>query len=377
MTTAHMTWIWQHPDWPQLRYDAAALAVPLAEATHALGRLHGRAATLLEDDQDHAALAGLAADALQSSAIEGQRLDVAAVRSSLARRLGVDGVPSARADRHVDGVVEMTLDATRNAHAPLTAQRLQAWQAALFPTGRSGLTQLRVGAWRDDPLGAMQVVSGRIGKQRVHFEAPPAASLATQMQQFFDWCASSSDDHPVIKAGLAHLWLVTLHPFDDGNGRVARAVGDLMLSRADGERFRYYSLSAQIQSQRDDYYTVLEQTQRGGVDVSAWLQWFLTCLTRAVQRADTELDRVLMKSLFWQRIAHVPLHQRHVKALNKVLDGFDKPITNRKWAALTKTSADTALRDLRSLVDAGVLQRSQAGGRSTTYWLVGMPLPQS
>jgi Fic family protein len=367
-------WIWEQPEWPALRYDAAAVAVPLADAVHAIGRLHGRVATLQGGDRDRAALAGLMADVLQSSAIEGERLDVEAVRSSLARRLGVDGGARARADRHVDGVVEMTLDATRNAMAPLTAKRLQAWQAALFPTGRSGLSEIHTGRWRDDARGPMQVVSGPIGKQRVHFEAPPADRLDTEMARFLEWCDAPSGDHPVLKAGLAHLWFVTVHPFDDGNGRVARAIGDLVLSRGDGEPYRYYSLSAQIQTEREDYYRILERSQQGGLDVTAWLLWFLACLARAVRRADHELDRVLVKALFWQRVAHVPLNERQVKALNKVLDAFDKPVTNRKWAALTRTSSDTALRDLRALVQAGVLERTDAGGRSAAYWLAGVPM---
>jgi Fic family protein len=220
----------------------------------------------------------------------------------------------------------------------------------------------------------MQVVSGPIGKQRVHFEAPPADRLDTEMARFLEWCDAPSVDHPVLKAGLAHLWFVTVHPFDDGNGRVARAIGDLMLSRGDGEPYRYYSLSAQVQTEREDYYRILERSQQGGLDVTAWLLWFLACLARAVRRADQELDRVLVKALFWQRVAHVPLNERQVKALNKVLDAFDKPVTNRKWAALTRTSSDTALRDLRALVQAGVLERTDAGGRSAAYWLAGVPM---
>lgn len=368
-------WIWQRPDWPALRYDAGALAGRLADAARAIGHLHGRVATLHGGDRDRAALSALMEDVLKSSAIEGERLDVDAVRSSLARRLGVDIGGQARVDRHVDGVVEMTLDATRNAAAPLTAARLQAWQAALFPTGRSGLVEIGIGRWRDDADGPMQVVSGPIGRQRVHFQAPPADRLDAEMARFLAWCEAPTDEPALLKAGLAHLWFVTVHPFEDGNGRVARAVGDLTLSRADGEPYRYYSVSSQIQAERDDYYRILERTQRGGLDVTAWLAWFLDCLLRAVRRSDNELDRVLVKAMFWQRMAHVPLSERQVKALNKVLDEFEQPLTNRKWAALTRTSSDTALRDLRALVDAGVLERTGAGGRSAAYWPVGVPMP--
>lgn len=372
-----VVWIWQQPGWPDLRYDAGALALPLAHAAQAIGRLHGRVAGLQSADRDRAALAALMADVLKSSAIEGEQLDVAAVRSSLARRLGVDVGGLARSDRHVEGVVEMTLDATERAAAPLTAARLQAWQAALFPTGRSGLSAIGVGCWRDDRDGPMQVVSGPIGRQTVHFEAPPADRLEFELAQFLQRFEAGSADHPLVRAGLAHLWFVTLHPFEDGNGRVSRAIGDLVLSRHDDVPFRYYSLSAQLQAERNDYYEVLERTQRGDLDVTAWLVWFLEVLARAVRRSEAELERVLVKALFWQRVATVPLTERQVKALNKVLDEFESPVTNRKWAALTRTSSDTALRDLRSLVDAGVLERADAGGRSVSYWLSGVPKPEA
>ena len=370
-------WIWEQPGWPSLHHRAAVLSGRLAAVAQAIGRLQGRIAVLGEPDRDRAALTALMADVVQSSAIEGEKLDVDAVRSSLARRLGVDDPKRARADRAVEGVVEMTLDATRNAHEPLTAERLKSWQAALFPTGRSGLVEIRVGKWRDDAHGAMQVVSGPIGRNRVHYQAPPARRLDAEIARFLDWCDADSTDPQLLKAGLAHLWLVTLHPFDDGNGRVARAVGDLMLSRNDGEPYRYYSVSAQIQREREAYYEILERTQRDGLDVTPWLEWFLDCMGRAVARADQELDRVLVKALFWQRVAHVVLNERQVKAINRILDEFEQPVTNRKWAALTGTSSDTALRDLSALVAAGVLERANAGGRSAAYWLVGVPLPRS
>ena len=369
-------WIWEQPGWPELRYDHAALAGRLAAVALAVGRLQGRVSTLADPDRDRAALAALTADVLQSSAIEGEKLDLDAVRSSLARRLGVEDAQRARTDRHVEGVVEMNLDATRNAGAPLTAERLKSWQAALFPTGRSGLSEILVGQWRRDTDGPMQVVSGPLGNYRVHYEAPPAERLDSEVKRFVDWCEAPSGEPQLLRAGLAHLWLATIHPFDDGNGRVARAIGDLMLSRNDKEPYRYYSVSAQIQYEHDAYYEILERTQRGGLDVTPWLEWFLDCLSRAVARADQELDHVLVKALFWQRVAHVALSERQIKALNRVLDEFDQPVSNRKWAALTKTSSDTALRDLRALVDAGVLERA-GGGRSAAYWLVGVPLPEA
>lgn len=366
-------WIWERDDWPAFRYDAGRLASSLAEAAHAIGRLHGRIEALQAPERDRAALAALLADVVKSSAIEGERLDVETVRSFLARRLGVDEGSTMAVDRHVEGVVAMNLDATEQAAAPLTSDRLKAWQGALFPTGRSGLSAVRVAAWRDDRTGPMQVVSGPHGRQVVHYQAPPAERLDAEVARFLRWFESPSSESPLIRAGLAHFWFVTLHPFEDGNGRVSRAIGDMALSRYDQLQYRYYSVSAQIQAERADYYARLERSQRGDLDVTSWLAWFLGCLTRAVLRSDAELDRVLHKALFWQRVATVPLSERQIKALNKVIDGFEQPITNRKWAALTRVSSDTALRDLKALVAAGVLEPTAGGGRSAAYWLKGVP----
>lgn len=368
-------WIWQVPDWPDFQYDSRQLAGPLADAAAAIGHLHGRLGALQPGERDEAALAALMGDVLETSAIEGERLDVDSVRSSLARRLGVDAGGAGRPDRAVEGVVAMTLDATENAMLPLTTERLQAWQAALFPTGRSGLMEVATGTWRDDHHGPMQVVSGPHGRQKVHFEAPPAPWLAGEVARFLEWFEAPSADHTLIRAGLAHLWFVTLHPFEDGNGRVARAIGDMALSRHDGQRYRYYSVSAQVQAERAGYYDILERTQKGDLEVTPWLVWFLECLARAARRAEAQLERTLHKALFWRRVAAVPLGERQARALNKVIDEFEQPITNRKWAALARVSPDTALRDLRALVDAGVLEPTGAGGRSTAYWIKGIPLP--
>jgi Fic family protein len=272
-------------------------------------------------------------------------------------------------DRHVEGVVEMILDATTRGETTLTQDRLFAWHTALFPTGDSGLTPIRVGAYRDDANGPMQVVSGPIGRQEIHFEAPPANRLADEMAGFLNWLNGGTTDHPVLKAGLAHLWLVTLHPFDDGNGRVARAVGDLLLARADGSPQRFYSLSAQIQRERRNYYDILERTQKGSLDVTAWLRWFLDTLGRAIDTAQLTLDAVLGKTRFWQRCATTPMNERQMKLLNRLLDGFDGKLTSRKWAAIAKCSPDTALRDINELVALGVLEKSESGGRSTSYEL--------
>jgi Fic family protein len=262
------------------------------------------------------------------------------------------------------------LDATRRHHEPLTAERLFGWHAALFPSGYSGLTKLRVGQWRDDAQGPMQVVSGPIHRQKVHYEAPPAHLLDAETEVFLDWFNVDQHDDPVVKAGLAHLWLVTIHPFDDGNGRIARAVGDMALARAEQSAQWYYSLSAQIQRERNDYYDRLEATQKGGLDVTVWLEWFLACLLRAVQGADDTLASVLAKARFWQLWSGTPMNDRQIKLLNKLLDGFDGKLTSSKWAAMAKCSQDTALRDISELLERGVLNKSAASGRSTRYELV-------
>lgn len=306
---------------------------------------------------------------LKTSEIEGETLNPDAVRSSLARRLGVDIGGLAPADRNVEGVVDMVLDAIRHHERELTAERLFGWQAALFPTGYSGLTKIRVGAWRDDALGPMQVVSGPLGRQRVHYEAPPAHLLAAEMSLFLRWFNDDQPTDPVIKAGLAHLWLVTLHPFDDGNGRIARTVGDLALAWAERSTQRFYSVSAQIQRERRDYYDCLERTQKGMLEVTDWLEWFVGCLLRAISSAEEILAAVLAKASFWQRWAGTPMNERQIKLLNRLLDGFFGKLTSGKWAAIAKCSSDTALRDIQDLVQRGVLVKSGASGRSTHYAL--------
>ncbi|VWX58970.1 conserved hypothetical protein [Burkholderiales bacterium 8X] len=363
-------YIWQNDAWPRLHYDLSRLAAPLALVHAARGRLAGRMADVGMPQLAQANLRVLTDDVVKTSAIEGERLDANAVRSSIARRLGIDIGALALADRHVDGVVEMVLDATTASVAPLTAQRLFGWHAALFPTGYSGMSVIRTGAWRDDASGPMQVVSGPIGRRKVHFEAPPAAILEEEMPRFLGWFEGATDDDPVVHAGLAHLWFVTLHPFDDGNGRIARVVGDMALARAEGSAQRFYSLSAQIQRERNDYYEMLERTQKGTMDVTPWLAWFAGCLLRAVEGAELLLSEVLTRHRFWQRWAPVPLNARQVKLLNRLLDGFDGKLTSSKWSAIAKCSADTALRDINELLALGVLQRSGSGGRSTSYELV-------
>lgn len=373
MNSGDYNYIWQAGDWPDWRFDLAALAGPMAEVSRAQGVLMGRLADVGVALRDQASLAALTEDAVKTSEIEGETLNVESVRSSIARRLGVDIGALAPLDRHVEGVVEMVIDATANCNTPVTRERLFGWHAALFPTGYSGLSKLKVAAWRDDASGPMQVVSGPIGRQRVHFEAPPANRLEAEAGRFLDWVNGASNQPPLLKAGLGHLWLVTLHPFDDGNGRIARAIGDLLLARADGSPQRFYSLSAQIQREPKAYYDILERTQKRSMDVTEWLAWFLDTLHRAVDQAQLTLDAVLAKARFWQRWAAMPLNARQVKLLNRLLDGFEGKLTNSKWAAIAKCSPDTALRDINDLLTRGVLQKTDAGGRSTSYELNELP----
>jgi Fic family protein len=373
MNRGDYIYIWQASDWPSWRYDLAALAQSLADVSRAQGLLTGRLADVGMALRDQASLSALTEDVIKTSEIEGEQLNVESVRSSIARRLGVDIGALAPVDRHVEGVVEMVLDATANCNAPVTRDRLFGWHAALFPTGYSHLVRINVGGWRDDATGPMQVVSGPLGRQRVHFEAPPADRLQSETDRFINWVNSASNEPPLIKAGLAHLWFVTLHPFDDGNGRIARAVGDLFLARADGSPQRFYSLSAQIQRERKAYYDILERTQKQSLDVTEWLAWFLETLHRAVDQAQHTLDAVLAKTRFWQRWATTPLNERQVKLVNWLLDGFEGKLTSSKWAAIAKCSPDTALRDITELLDRGVLRKSGAGGRSTSYELHDSP----
>jgi len=324
--------------------------------------------------QQEAVLQTLTEDVVKSSDIEGETLDVSQVRSSIARRLGIDRGGVEPADRQVEGVVEMMLDATGNYALPLTADRLFGWHASLFPAGRSGMRKAQVGGWRDDSTGPMQVVSGPVGGERVHFEAPAADRLDREMKVFLDWfngepAADDLDD--VLKAGLAHLWFVTIHPFDDGNGRIARAIADMTLARSEHSPQRFYSMSAQIRQERNDYYDILERSQKGTLDVTSWMGWFLGCLGRAIDGADTTLSAVLRKARFWQANRDVTINERQRLMLNRLLDGFEGNLTTSKWAAITKSSPDTALRDILDLVERGILARNPGAGRSTSYSLTG------
>jgi Fic family protein len=362
-------YIHERPEWPAFRWDSRRISQPLIEVRHRQGRLIGRMEGLGFRFRTEAVLDTLTEDVLKSSEIEGEKLDRGQVRSSIARRLGIDVGGLTAADRDVEGVVEMMLDATQNYYRPLTAQRLFDWHAGLFPTGRSGMLRIEVGAWRSDKKGPMQVVSGPIGKERVHYEAPAAPRIRGEMKSFLDWFEKESSTDFVLKAGVAHLWFVTIHPFDDGNGRIARAIADMALARSEHSPQRFYSMSAQIRQERKAYYEVLESTQKGDLDITRWLEWFLACLGRAFGRAETILAAVLGKARFWDRFAGTGLNERQRSMIDRLFNGFEGKLTSSKWAKLAKCSQDTALRDIEHLIGKGILTKDAAGGRSTSYSL--------
>lgn len=366
-------YIWQQPSWPDFTWDDERIATPLAKVRHEQGRLLGRMESLGFELRNEAVLQTLTEDVLKSSEIEGERLDPEQVRSSIARRLGMDIAGLVPADRNVEGVVEMMLDATGKYDQPLTEERLFDWHASLFPTGRSGMTKIRVGDWRDDTAEPMQVVSGPSGREQVHYEAPPADKLADEIAAFCSWFDRPAETDQVLKAGVAHLWFVTVHPFDDGNGRIARAVADMALARSEESSQRFYSMSAQIRAERSQYYDVLEHTQKGRLDITGWLEWFLACLSHAIDGAQQTLGGILFKARFWERFAHEPLNQRQIKVLNRVLDGFEGKLTSSKWARLAKCSQDTAHRDIVDLLERGALIKNPGGGRSTSYSIADIP----
>ena len=358
------------PDWPQFRWDHKVLVEPLAAVRHHQGRLIGRMEGLGFDLRSEATLLTMTEDVMKSSEIEGEILDRQQVRSSIARRLGMDVGGLAPADRNVEGVVEMMLDATQNYSQELTDERLFGWHSALFPTGRSGMHRITVAAWRNDRSGPMQVISGPVGPERVHYEAPAAARVAGDMEAFLAWFNGEMRIDPVLKAGVAHLWFVTIHPFDDGNGRIARAIADMQLARSEGSPQRFYSMSAQIRQEREAYYEILETAQKGDLDITEWLMWFLACLARAFNGAGSALAGVLTKARFWEKHAADSLNDRQRDMLKRLLDGFEGKLTSSKWAKIEKCSPDTALRDINDLLQRGILVRDEGRGRSTSYSLV-------
>lgn len=365
-----MNYIHTNSDWPRLTWDTESLAGQLSAVRHRQGLLVGRLSALGLESRREAELAALTNDVVKSSAIEGEQLPPDEVRSSIARRLGIAVGGLSESSRAVEGVVEMMLDATQRYAEPLSARRLFDWHSALFPEGSNARSRITIGAWRNDENGPMQVVSGSLAAPRVHFEAPAAERVPAEMDKFFEWMNSPSALDPVLHAAVAHFWFVTIHPFDDGNGRIARAIADLALARADGRRERFYSMSAQIEAERAEYYRQLERAQRGDLDITAWIVWFLGCLDRSFARADGAMDRVLRDARIWELVNPRGPNERQRLVLARMLGDWEGLLTTSKYATLAKCSSDTALRDVKELVGWGVLVRNEAGGRSVGYRLV-------
>lgn len=362
-------YIWQQKEWPDFTWDDSKLSFKLGKVRGLQGKLVGKMSALGFDLKNDAMLDTLTADITKSSEIEGEILNRDQVRSSVARHLGIETEGLPEADRYVDGVVQLMLDATQNYMQPLTDERLFNCYAALFPTGRSGAYKITVADWRQG-TEPMQVISGAMGKEKVHYQAPDSDNVPYQMKMFLDWANDDQKIDPVLKAAIAHLWFVTIHPFDDGNGRMARTIMDLFLARADEMPHRFYSMSAEIRKQRKGYYEILEKTQKGGLDITDWLEWFLDCLEAALVDTEKSISTVLQKAVFWDKHRLVPMNERQIKMVNLLWDGFDGKLTSSKWGKITKSSADTALRDIQDLIVKGVLRKTDEGGRSTNYELV-------
>lgn len=362
-------YIWQQTDWPDFTWDDAKLSYKLGRVRGLQGRLIGRMSALGFDLKNSAMLDALTADITKSSEIEGEILNVDQVRSSVARHLGIEieGLPEA--DRYIDGVVQVMIDATQNYMQPLTAERFFNWHAALFPTGRSGVYKITVADWRQG-AEPMQVISGAMGKEKIHYQAPDSDHVPYQMKLFLEWVNGNQKIDPVLKAAIAHLWFVTIHPFDDGNGRISRTITDLFLARADEMPHRFYSMSAEIRKQRKGYYEMLEKTQKGSLDITNWLEWFLDCLEAALLDTEKSISTILQKAAFWDKYRLVSMNERQIKMVNLFWDGFDGKLTSSKWAKITKCSPDTALRDIQDLITKGVFRKTDEGGRSTNYELV-------
>lgn len=361
-------YIHQRKDWTKFTWDAEVITPLLGEVRHRQGKILGVMQGLGFRLQEETVLKTLTLDVVKSSEIEGEQLNPEQVRSSIARRLGIEIAGAVAAERNVEGVVEMLLDATQRYNEPLSDERLFGWHAALFPTGRSGMYKIKTAAWRDD---AMQVTSGPMGKETVHFEAPSADKVPGEMTVFLDWFNSNQDIDPVLKAAFAHLWFVTIHPFDDGNGRITRAITDMQLARADQSKQRFYSMSAQIQAERNKYYAILESTQKGGLDITEWLEWFLDCLLHSMTQTDETISLTLKRAQFWETNRTTEFNVRQQKILELLLDDFFGKLTVSKYAKITKVSTDTSLRDIQDLMNKGIIEQ-EGSGRSTSYKLVAI-----
>lgn len=366
-TQEHSCYIWQRENWPDFRWDSEALLEPMSHLSHLYGLLNGRMSMLGFNGKSQALLSAMTDELISSSEIEGVLLNPKSVRSSLARRLGIEDDGLLAEDHYVEGLVDVMLDAVHNYRAPLTAERLFGWHAALFPLGRSGMHSITVADWRkgEEP---MQVVSGAFGHEKVHYEAPASADVPTEMARLIDWC-NSSDQSPFIMAAVAHLWFVTIHPFDDGNGRISRTIADMLLARLDLGSGRYYSMSAEINRNKKAYYEILERTQKGDLDITEWILWFFNCLEKAITRTSTVVERTLEKAAYWDKFRDVEINERQRKVINRLWDGFDGKLTTSKWAKICSCSQDTALRDINDLISKDMLRDSGEGGRSTNYLL--------
>ncbi len=359
-------YIYEYKNWPDFTWKEIDINATFGEVRKLQGLVIGQMNTLGFATKEEATLSTLTLDVIKSSEIEGEKLDYDQVRSSIARRLGINIAGLVPANRNVDGVVEMLLDATQNYLKPLTNKRLFGWHAALFSTGHSGLHKIEVGRYR---TGEMQIVSGAMGKEKVHYNAIPANKVKEEMDKFLKWFNDKSTIDPVIKAAIAHFWFIIIHPFEDGNGRIARAISDLMLSRADGTTERFYSMSSQILIERKQYYAILQKVQHSNGDITEWLSWFLNCLKNSLLTTQTSLQKVLRKTDFWKIHENTEFNERQRLMLNKLFDGFDGVLKSSKWAKIAKCSPDTALRDIKDLIEKGILRQDQQGGRSTNYEL--------
>lgn len=366
-TNSHDTYIWQRDEWPAFRWDAEALLEPMATLSQKHGLLNGRMSMLGFDQKSQSRLHAMTDELISSSEIEGVLLNPGSVRSSIARRLGIDDDGLLVEDHYVEGLVDVMLDALHHCMEPLTDERLFGWHAALFPLGRSGMYKITVADWRkgEEP---MQVVSGAMGHEKVHFQAPASADVPAEMERLIDWC-NNADLPPFIMAAVAHLWFVTIHPFDDGNGRISRTLADMLLARNDIDAGRYYSMSAEINRNKKEYYEVLERTQKGNLDITEWMLWFFDCLAKAIDRASRSIEPTLQKAAYWDTHRDVDINERQRKVVNRLWDGFDGKLTTSKWAKICHCSQDTALRDINDLISKGMLRSSGEGGRSTSYLL--------
>ena len=362
-------YIHEKDNWTEFTWNEKLISKELAETRNLQGRLLGKMESLGFDQQDEAVLNTLTLEIVKSSEIEGEILDLEQVRSSVAKRLGIELAGAIESERHIDGIVEMMLDATQRYGLPITKDRLFGWHSLLFPTGWSNMYKITVADWRKDSTGPMQVVSGAMGKEKVHFEAPNSERIDSEIETLIDWIESENEIDPVLKSAIAHLWFITIHPFEDGNGRITRALTEMLLARSDRSVKRFYSMSSQIRIQRKQYYEILEKTQKGTSEITDWILWFLECLKNSFESTSELLSKILIKAEFWKINSKTILNKRQQKMLNKLLDGFEGKLTTSKWGKICKCSQDTALRDIQDLIKKDILEKEKSGGRSTNYEL--------